>query len=62
MRGFAAEHAVADLALGILHEEPPLRALHEDDEAARAPIAPKKIPATVKGLIDARAARFEQLP
>ena len=36
MRGFAAEHAVADLSLGILHEQPSLRALHEHDEADEA--------------------------
>ena len=32
MRGFAAEHAVALLALRVLHEDAALRALHEDDE------------------------------
>ena len=29
---FAAVHAVADLTLRILHQNPALRALHEDDE------------------------------
>ena len=32
MRGLALEHAVADLALGILDQQPALRALHEHDE------------------------------
>ncbi len=29
----ALEHAVADLALGVLDQQPPLRPLHEDDGA-----------------------------
>ncbi len=33
VRRVALEHAVADLALGILHEQPPLRPLHEHDDA-----------------------------
>ena len=32
MRGLPLEHAVADLALRILDQQTPLRALHEDDE------------------------------
>src|SRR3546814_10758073 len=32
MGGFAAVHPVADLALGILHDDPPLRPLEEHDE------------------------------
>ena len=32
MRGLPLEHAVADLALGVLDQQPALRALHEDDE------------------------------
>ena len=32
MRGLAAEHLVADLALRILHQDAALGALHEDDE------------------------------
>ena len=32
VRTVAAEHAVADLALGILDDQPALRALHENDE------------------------------
>ncbi len=32
MRGLAFEHLVADLALRILNQKPPLRALHEHDE------------------------------
>src|SRR5277367_1347843 len=32
MRCFSSEHPIADLALGILHQEPPLGALDEDDE------------------------------
>ena len=37
VRGLAAEHAVADLALGILHHDAPLRALHEHDERDHRP-------------------------
>src|SRR5260221_11990661 len=33
MRGLAAEHLVALLALRVLHQDATLRALHEDDEA-----------------------------
>src|SRR3712207_7009386 len=32
----AAEHAVADLALRVLHRDAPLRPLHEDDERDHA--------------------------
>ena len=32
MRRLTAEHAVADLALGVLHEDATLRPLHEDDK------------------------------
>ncbi len=32
MRGIALEHAVAHLSLRVLHQEPPLRSLHKDDD------------------------------
>ena len=32
VRALAAEHLIADLALGVLHDQPALRALDEDDE------------------------------
>jgi hypothetical protein len=32
MRALGLRHLVADLALGILHQDPPLRSLHEHDE------------------------------
>ena len=34
--GLAAEHPIADLALGILHQQAALRALHEHDEGDHA--------------------------